>query len=259
MAIIQTIASVIILGILYKRMIGRESPAPIQKWQALIPILLGVISLPLSFAMVMANGAVTKGMGIDTAAFPLAAHSAYAAFFGAGLPEEVAKLLIILLCLLIFRSKVRNVYEYMLIGAAVGFGFTLFEEFLYGGETVSAIARLVTIAAHMVYGILMAKHLGQAKYYKKSGQGSPVKEYIFALLIPVALHTFYDAGTVNNKFLSGGDKDLAIGIALAAVAAIVMFAVQIIVLVKLKKNAEKYCDMCFTNDATEYIDKSVDK
>lgn len=253
MAIIQTIASIVILGILYKRMIGRESPAPIQKWQAIIPVLLGVVSLPLSFAMVLGNGAATTGMGIDTSAFPLAAHSAYAAFFGAGLPEEVAKLLVILLCLLIFRSKVKNVYEYMLIGAAVGFGFTLFEEFLYGGETVSAIARLITIAAHMVYGILMAKHLGQAKYYKKNGQGSPVKERIFALLIPVALHTFYDAGTADNKFLAGGDKDLAIGIALAAVVAIVMFAVQIIVLVRLKKNTEKYCEMRFINDTNESL------
>ena len=251
MAIIQTIASIVILGILYMRMIRRENPAPISKGQAFIPVLLGVISLPLSFMMVLMNGFIALKMGIDPSAFPLAAHSVYSALFGAGLPEEVAKLLIILLCLLIFRSKIRNVYEYMLIGAAVGSGFTLFEEFLYGGNNASMVGRLITIAAHMVFGILMAKHLGLVGYYRKNGQGSPARESFFAILIPVALHTFYDVGTAQNKFLDGGDEDLAIGLALAAVAVIVMFAVQIIVLVRFRKNTGKYCGMIFTNDTTE--------
>ena len=255
MAIIQTIASIVILGALYKRMTGREYPAPISKEQAFIPVLLGVISLPLSFMMVLGTGFIALKMGIDSSTFPPAAHSVYSAFFGAGLPEEVAKLLLILLCLVIFRSKIKNVYEYALISAAVGFGFTLFEEFLYGGEGASAIARLITIAAHMIFGILMAKHLGLARYYKENNQGSPVKERILAILIPVAIHTFYDTGTAQNKFLAGGDEDVAIGgLALAAVAVIVMFALQIIVLVRFKKNTEKYCGMRFTNDTTEAIE-----
>ena len=251
MAIIQTIASLIISGILYKRMMEREVPTPVSKGQAVIPIILGVISLPLSFLMVLGNGLIMFGMGINASEFPLIARSVYSAFFVAGLPEEVAKLLIILLCLLIFRSKIRNVYEYILIGAAVGFGFTLFEEFLYGGEGAAMIARLITIAAHMVFGILMAKHLGLARYYKGNGQGSPVKELIFAILLPVAVHTFYDAGTAQNKFLEGSDDDLVIGLVLAAIAMIVMFAVQIIVLVRFKKNTDKYCEMCFINSIAE--------
>ena len=254
MAIIQTVLSIVILGILYKRARGREKPEPIPKKQAIVPVLLGVISLPLSFMMVLANGLITKVMGIDSSKFPLAAHSVYSAFLSAGLPEEIAKLLIILLCLLIFRSKIKNVYEYILIGAAVGFGFTLFEEFLYGGVNASAIGRLFTIAAHMVFGILMAKHLGLAKYYKINGQGSPVKERVFAILIPVAIHTFYDMGTSQNKLLEADDETAMIGLALAAVALIVMFVLQIIVLVRLKKNTEKYCEMRFSNDTTEIIE-----
>ena len=248
MAIIQTIASIIILGILYKRMIARERPVPISKGQAFVPVLLGVISLPLSFLMVLGNGMIILVLGIDTSASPLMIRSVISAFLIAGLPEEAAKLLLILLCLLIFRSKIKNVYEYMLIGAAVGFGFTLFEEFLYGGGSASMISRLIVLAAHMVYGIMMAKHLGLAGYYRKNGQGSPVKERIFAILIPVVIHTFYDAGTAQNKLLEGSEGEQTIGLVLAVAAIVIMFAVQIAALVKFKKNTEKYCEMRFISD-----------
>ena len=222
MAIIQTVLSLIILGILYKRMTRREKPAPVSKGQAFVPILLGVVSLPLSFMMVVAIGLITHIIGIDSSTFPLMAHSVYSAFFGAGLPEEIAKLL------------------------------TLFEEFLYGGGNASAIGRLFTIAAHMIFGILMAKHLGLARYYKINGQGSPVKERILAILIPIAIHTFYDFGTAGNKLLGVEDDVLTmVGLAIAIVALIVMFALQIIVLVRFKKITGKYCGMCFSNGTTE--------
>ena len=136
----------------------------------------------------------------------------------------------------------------MLIGAAVGFGFTLFEEFLYGGGSASMISRLIVLAAHMVYGIMMAKHLGLAGYYRKNGQGSPVKECIFAILIPVVIHTFYDAGTAQNKLLEGSEGEQTIGLVLAVAAIVIMFAVQIAALVKFKKNTEKYCEMRFISD-----------
>ena len=69
-------------------------------------------------------------------------RSVIAAFISAGLPEEITKFLMILLTLRIFRGRVRNVYEYILAGAAVGFGFTLLEEFLYGSSAgISAITR----------------------------------------------------------------------------------------------------------------------
>ena len=43
-------------------------------------------------------------------------RSFYSAFFSAGLPEEAAKLIMIVITLVVFRSKVKNVYEYCLIG-----------------------------------------------------------------------------------------------------------------------------------------------
>lgn len=39
--------------------------------------------------------------------------------------EEISKLIPIIVILLIFRKKVKNVYEYILIGACVGIGFAI--------------------------------------------------------------------------------------------------------------------------------------
>ena len=245
MAIIQTVLSLVILGILYRRMVKREVPQPITKAQALVPVLLGIVSLALSFVFVIINtNALVKGLGIDSSGFSPVLHSFYAAFFAAGLPEEIAKLLMILLTLLIFRSKIKNVYEYVLVGAAVGFGFTLFEEFLYGsGETVLVmVLRLLTIAAHMIFGMIMGKHLGLARYNKRSGRGS-AGETALAILLPMLLHTVYDALTANSYLMRSEDETLQmIGMVLSLVATIALFVIQLRVLAGFKKDAKNLCE-----------------
>ena len=81
-----------------------------------------------------------------------------AAFLLADLPEEVAKLIAILVSLLFLRERTRNVYEYALVGTAVGFGFTVFEEFLYG----SNLMRLPLLALHGVFSGVMGYYFGLA-------------------------------------------------------------------------------------------------
>jgi RsiW-degrading membrane proteinase PrsW (M82 family) len=176
-----------------------------------------------------------------------------AAFISAGLPEEITKFLMILLTLLIFRGRIRNVYEYILIGAAVGFGFTLLEEFFYGSDAgLTAIARLITVASHMVFGIIMARHLGLAKYNRIKGSGSVAGEYALSLLVPILLHTLYDAGTATNAFMNSGNEDEElIGIVIALAVTVALFILQIAALVRLKKNAEKYCGMVISNSKEE--------
>lgn len=49
MAIIKFVLAISILSILYKRMIDRETPAKISRKQAIVPVLLGILSVPLSF------------------------------------------------------------------------------------------------------------------------------------------------------------------------------------------------------------------
>ncbi len=249
MPIIQFVIALIVLGFLYSRMIRRESPDTIAKTQAVVPVILGAVSTVLSFLLFLGIGFLLDKAGFSTQHLPGFVRSVVAAFISAGFPEEITKFLMILLTLLLFRHRIRNVYEYILIGAAVGFGFTLLEEFLYGsGAGITAIARLITVASHMVFGIIMAKHLGTAKYNKMKGSGSVTGEYALALLVPIMLHTLYDAGTATNAFLKSGNEDTElIGLVFALVVTVALFILQIVVPVRLKRNTEKYCRMEVSN------------
>ncbi len=151
------------------------------------------------------------------------------------------------LSFLLFRSKINNVYDYILIGAAVGMGFTLFEEFIYGGESLAVgIGRLLVLGGHMSFNIIMAKHLGLAKFGKLHGGEDVASEYVKAFLIPILLHTVYDAATADNYLMkSSNDVVAVIGIIFAFVAILALFIFQIRVFQSVKIDAEKYCQMNF--------------
>ena len=243
MAIIQLVLSAAICGFLYVRMIRREVPEQIGRAQAIAPVGLGVASLFLSFLFFLGFAYAFMKVGAKPKEMAPLPGSALEAFLLAGLPEELAKLLMILLALQVFRSKIRNVYEIILVGAGVGLGFTLFEEFAYGGDGANLL-RLFVLPAHMVFGILMARHLALARYDKLMHQGSLTKEILLAIAIPILIHTLYDATNASNIFLDSGDEDQEfIGILIGIIGVIVMFVFQILVIVRLKKNTGKYCAM----------------
>ncbi len=114
MAIIQLVLSAIICGILYFRMIKREVPEKIGRAQAITPVMLGIAALALSFAFFLGLAFMLMKAGVSTKEMAPLPGSVSGAFLLAGLPEELAKLLIILLALRIFRSTIRNVYEVIL-------------------------------------------------------------------------------------------------------------------------------------------------
>ena len=254
MAIIQLVLSAVICGILYIRMIRREVPVRIGKVQAIAPVGLGVVSLILSFIFFLGLGFAVVKLGIDTKDMAPLPGSVLGALFLAGLPEELAKLLIILLTLRIFRSKIRNVYEVILVGAGVGLGFTLFEEFAYGGGGANLL-RLFCLAAHMVFGILMAGYLAEARYDRMTNQGSPALQVLLAIAVPMLIHTLYDATNATNKLLNSGEENLEnIGGVIGLIGMAVMFALQVLVLVRFKKNTEKYCAMSLIPQSSEVPD-----
>ena len=247
MELVYFIVALVVLGVLYSRMIRREEPSAIGKAQAVVPVVFGVLSLLPSVALAMLGSFILKKAGYEAERLPLLIRSFNSAFIAAGLPEETVKLLMMLLALRVFRSKVRNVYEYILIGAAVGFGFTLLEEFFYGsGSVLTGIIRFLLIGMHMVFGIIMAKHLGLARYVRITGRGSAAKEYFLAFVIPLLLHTAHDTFTVSNRFLDAGDDTTQmIGLVLSFATLIVMFAVQLKVLLRLRRDTAHYCEMVF--------------
>ncbi len=98
----------------------------------------------------------------------------------------------------------------------------------------------------MVFGIIMAKHLGLARYVRITGRGSAAKEYFLAFVIPLLLHTAHDTFTVSNRFLDAGDDTMQmIGLVLSFATLIVMFVVQLKVLLRLRRDTAHYCEMVF--------------
>ena len=244
MAIVQFVLALAVLGLLYSRMIKRETPGPISKAQAVLPVVFGVLSVPVSFMLFLTVGGIPLQSGITLDDLPAILRSIIASFVAAGLPEELAKLLFMLLTIRIFRARLRNVYEYILIGAGVGFGFTLLEEFFYGSQGLMAILRLLTVAAHMVFGMIMARHLGMAALRRAEGKGGAPREYALAVAVPVAIHTLLDAFTATNRLLdSTGDAEQMFGLILGLAALAAMFVLQIRVIRRFKRNAEAYCGM----------------
>lgn len=163
MEIIQLILAAIILVTIYKRMLKWGSAGDLSKKQKYAPIGLGILSVIISFLFV----AGIALFSVNVLGFRLdeienqSLRAAATAFTMAGLTEEIAKLLMIILSIKLFSPK--RIYEYTLIGAAVGIGFTIHEELLYGGS-FAGLLRFITVAMHMVLGIIMGTNLGIGKY-----------------------------------------------------------------------------------------------
>ena len=124
-SIIASLLALVICGLLYLRMIKREVPEPIGKFQAILPIFLGGICVPISGPAGLGLVYAFKSIGVSGEAMANLPAAFYTAFFVAGGSEELFKFLAIIITIAILRNKINNVYEYILIGAAVGLGFTV--------------------------------------------------------------------------------------------------------------------------------------
>lgn len=242
--LIQFGITIIVPTILYVRMIKREVPS-IGKAQALVPVFFGILSLIISVALVLGIGYFLMKLGYDKnniESIPL--KSIIGAFIAAGLPEEIGKFLFIILSIKIFKPK--NVYEYLLIGFGVGMGFTLFEEAIYGASLAS-ILRLFVITFHSIFGSIMASYIGKAKYYKTHNVENKniALEYVKALIIPIIIHTLYDATNVKNAGLEAGVDENTQGVAVlvALITMLIAFILQIVILIKIKKDTDKLIEM----------------
>lgn len=240
--------TIAILGLLYWGMIKKETTKRIGAVQALLPLALGVGSMFIgalaTVLLAKSLGGMTTLMEGDTGF----GSSFLRSLLMAGCTEEIAKLLMILLALVILRSRVKNVYEYVLIGAAVGIGFAIAEEFFYGdfgaqataADYVGLIGRMITVPAHMTFNMVMAEFLGRAKFSRVTGKGSPVPGCVLAVLIPVGVHALYDACTVFNGKLTSGDMS---GILIAFAGYLGLLVYELIVLIRFFKKKETFCGM----------------
>ena len=243
LALIQMILALIILGPIYRKFIKCETTNSISKKQAIVPVILGIVSVVTLFAFTIGEAVLFRLVGIskDNITNP-ALKALFAAFTVAGFTEEISKLIMMLISFKAFKPK--NVYEYILIGFGVSMGFTLFEEFLYGAGLTS-LFRIPTMAIHVVFGLIMSKNIGLAKHKKVVGDSGTLPLYLKAIIIPIALHTIYDAATgFNPAFAEGADEVVVgIGVLVAFIVEVASTIIQIVYIVKTGKNAGKYSSM----------------
>ena len=238
------VLTLLILAFLYWRMIKREIPDPIKPFQAILPFALGILSMIIYSPYILwfiTN--IAPKISIAEGIHPFF-RGMFSAFLMAGFPEEVLKLIFILITLAVLRSKVRNVYEYILIGAAVGAGFTVAEEWLYADKfgITTLIMRTMSVAGHMSFNMVMAEYLGLSRVAKLTGKGSPVKYAILAFVVPCLIHTLYDTCTTGNTFLLNESTQI-IGAILGGAAYIFLVVFQISVLIRFKKKTKEFCEM----------------
>ena len=227
----------------YVRMVKREEPKTLGK-KSIIPAVLGFFSPIISLVLIILVRMVIvtiAGGPVSISVPNLFMKSMAKAFFGAGLPEELTKLLFALLAVAIVKPK--NVYTYALMFIGVGFGFTALEEFVYGGgNDLFSLARLPGFALHMVFDMIMGVHFGLARFKRKQGTGGSFVHVVIAIVLPILWHTVYDAATVDNAGLEI-ENEMALIIALVVdVASIVL---QFIMLSRFKKRSKELCQMVF--------------
>ncbi|MBR5605318.1 MAG: PrsW family intramembrane metalloprotease [Verrucomicrobia bacterium] len=245
MTYLASIGTIIILGFLYWRMVKREIPQPVGWLQALLPIAIGMLSYPLTvpFSMGYLKALANNPNSLKLSEMNFIQALGRDLILAGGL-EEIAKLVIIVVILLIFRKKVKNVYEYILIGACVGIGFALIEEFSYGSaddaNIVSTIGRLISVPAHMTFNMVMAEFLGRARLSKLTGKGSAILNYVLALLVPLVIHTLYDVSTAFNPSLMRGEVK---GEIIALIGYVSLLVFELVVLLRCKKKTAELCGL----------------
>ena len=253
MGLLVAIIASVLCAVMYMRMYRREVPEPIGKKKAALPVVLGFIAPIFSTLLVVLFGfivlRVTGGKSLVEVISSPVLSSLVRSFLLAGFTEEFIKFLLFLLTIKIVKPK--NVYEYGLLCAGIGFGFTALEDVLYGGGNLTvALARLLFFAMHMAFGLIMGTFYGLAKYDRKQGYASTGRHMFLALFLPLLWHTLYDAATATNVGITSDDKTLqVIGVVFGLIAIVVSIVLQFVALVHFKKKSEEYCGMGLTCEA----------
>lgn len=116
------------------------------------------------------------------------------AFFGAAIPEEIAKFIMLWLLLRknpYFDEKMDGI----VYAVCVSLGFAALENIMYLYTNADSylsvgIARAIfSVPGHFCFGILMGYYYSLAKFYPKT----PKKNKVFILAAPIIVHGLYDS------------------------------------------------------------------
>ncbi|MDO4404933.1 MAG: PrsW family glutamic-type intramembrane protease [Atopobiaceae bacterium] len=246
---VPPVLSVGLCTFFFVRAYRREVPEPMKPWwRIVIPVALGLVAPWLSTGLaILFSGGVKKLLGVSILQLTpnVYANSLLGAFLLAGFTEEFVKFIFILIAIKIVKPA--KVYEYVLIGMAVGLGFCIMEEYLYSGgeegEFFIVLVRLPLFAMHMVLDAIMGLGLGMHKYCKQTGRPGAKRWLRLGLILPVLWHTLYDSATVKNPLILAPDDPSIQTVALvyAGIMMVGSIVLEFTILMQLKKNAERSC------------------
>lgn len=185
--LVTALLPIIVLGYyIYHK--DKKSPEPTG--QLVKAFLFGILSVPVSLCISIPLGII----GLYPVEATSILGSISTAFFGAAIPEEIAKFFMLWLLL----RKNRYFDEKMdgiIYAVCVSLGFAALENIMYlfsNAETYLSIgiARAIfAVPGHFCFGILMGYYYSLAKFYPKT----PKKNKTLILIAPILVHGVYDS------------------------------------------------------------------
>lgn len=166
----------------------KKSPEPTG--QLVKAFLWGILSVPLSLCMSIP----LELIGVYPAETTSILGSISTAFFGAAIPEEIAKFFMLWLLLRknrYFDEKIDGI----VYAVCVSLGFAALENIMYLFSNAESylsvgIARAIfAVPGHFCFGILMGYYYSLAKFYPKT----PKKNKALILVAPILVHGVYDS------------------------------------------------------------------
>ena len=166
----------------------KKSPEPTG--QLVKAFLFGILSVPVSFCLSIPFGII----GLYPTEATSILGSVCTAFFGAAIPEEIAKFFMLWLLL----RKNRYFDEKMdgiVYAVCVSLGFAALENIMYLFSNAESylsvgIARAIfAVPGHFCFGILMGYYYSLAKFYPMT----PKKNKALILAAPIIVHGLYDS------------------------------------------------------------------
>lgn len=178
------------IAILIYYIYHKDKNSPEPTGQLVKAFFYGVLSIPLSLCISIPLGL----MGIYPTEATNILGSVSTAFFGAAIPEEIAKFFVLWLVLRnnpYFDEKMDGI----VYAVCVSLGFAALENIMYlfsNAESylsVGVVRAIFAVPGHFCFGILMGYYYSLAKFYPKSA----TKNKALVLIAPIIVHGLYDS------------------------------------------------------------------
>lgn len=197
--ILAILPSIIILTIIYKKDVDKESRKLLSKL-----FFMGILSCFLTLAFSFFSEKVFPFFNIE---FVNSNSKNYIllfsySFFQVGFIEELSKWIIVYF--ISWNNKEFNhMYDAIVYAVFVSLGFATFENILYVFEygVFTAILRgILSVPGHAVFGVMMGYYLGLAKFNFGTNKDIIVlKNKILSIFIPTLLHGLFDFCVLSSN------------------------------------------------------------